>query len=552
MKTREHASWFDFSIAAISPVLIMGLVGSLAFFLLDVLYGGQYEGRLQWTLFFFVVGAVLVARIAVVIDPGRAKLYGLALGGVVFLSTLRFVDYQHEGALAAVGWLINLIIILIVFWSANRLVWNCTYLDEHADDPGRGLLSDLANPAKPVEQGSGDPAEPRTGTPGSSVILFTLAAFPLFGLGQSLIPLDDHSRRRHAFLLMLIYVACGMGLLCTTALLGLRRYLRRRRLTMPAPMAGLWLAIGAGLIAALLGVCAVLPRPHAEYPLIAWKRIGSSEAAASKVGQGDASGQGEGRPGAKGDAEGAKSGRGRGQAGGSQAGKSGTPEGGPGSGDKGSGSTSGRAGDKSGGERGQSGSDTSPSATAVTPQSLADAVSAVLKWVVLLLIGIPIALFALWYLLRRMSSLPDWLARLLDALTAWWQSLFGRVPAPSEEPEPVAPAPRRRAFHEYSNPFADGTAARRSPNDLVRYSFAALETWAGESGDERGPNETPLEFAERIGRQVDDLREPARRLARHYAGLAYGRRSVPDSARRDLERLWQVLQSAEPAPIESE
>jgi hypothetical protein len=277
--------------------------------------------------------------------------------------------------------------------------------------------------------------------------------------------------------------------------------------------------------------------------------VGSPESAASKLGQGDAPGEGEGRPGAKGDAEGARSGRGRGQAGGSQSGKSGTPEGGSGSGERGSGSQSGRAGDKSGGERGQSGSDTSPSATTVTPRSLAEAVGTVLKWVVLLLIGIPIALFALWYLLRRMSSLPEWLARLLDALTAWWQSLFGRAASPIEEDEPAEPTPRRRAFHEFSNPFADGSAARRSPNDLVRYSFAALETWAGEQSEGRRPTETPIEFAERIGRQVGDLREPARRLARHYAGLAYGRRSVPESARGDLERLWLVLQTAEPARV---
>src|SRR3954453_4694381 len=128
MKEREQPGWFDFSVMALSPVLIMGLVGSLACFLLHVLYGGQYGERLHWTLFFFVVGAVLVARIAIVVDPGRAKLYALVLGGVVFLAMLRFVDFLPTSSLAAVGWLINLVIIVIVLWASNKLVWNCTFL----------------------------------------------------------------------------------------------------------------------------------------------------------------------------------------------------------------------------------------------------------------------------------------------------------------------------------------------------------------------------------------------------------------------------------------
>ena len=46
--------------------------------------------------------------------------------------------------------------------------------------------------------------------------------------------------------------ASGLGLLLTTTLLGLRRYLRQRKLQMPGAMTGLWLGIGGALIAGFL------------------------------------------------------------------------------------------------------------------------------------------------------------------------------------------------------------------------------------------------------------------------------------------------------------
>ena len=77
---RPNQTLADYVAIAFSPALIMGLVGSLVFFLLEVLYpvAGEYKGRLQWILFFFVFGAVLVGRISITQGvAGRAGLYGL-------------------------------------------------------------------------------------------------------------------------------------------------------------------------------------------------------------------------------------------------------------------------------------------------------------------------------------------------------------------------------------------------------------------------------------------------------------------------------------------
>src|SRR5262249_56018699 len=85
---RPNQTVADFVALLVSPALIMGLVGSLVFFLLEVFYHsqGEYKGRLQWILFFYVFGIVLTARISMRGDiAGRAGLYGLVLAFLTYL-----------------------------------------------------------------------------------------------------------------------------------------------------------------------------------------------------------------------------------------------------------------------------------------------------------------------------------------------------------------------------------------------------------------------------------------------------------------------------------
>ena len=127
------------------------------------------------------------------------------------------------------------------------------------------------------------------------MIYFSLAALPLFGLGEALIPPDETARRQYAFWLMGLYVGSGLGLLLTTCFLSLRRYLRQRRVRMPAAMTFAWLTAGGGLILALLLIGALLPRPRPEYVLMPYQRLGSEKPSASQyASQGGSSGKGEG------------------------------------------------------------------------------------------------------------------------------------------------------------------------------------------------------------------------------------------------------------------
>src|SRR5262249_39240705 len=141
MSTTREQTLADYLAIAICPALIMAMVGSLVFFLLEVLYAGEYQARLKWILFFFVFGAVLIARISMRGEiADRASLYGIVLGFLVWLGMLIYVEYPPGSPAASFGWAINLLLIAITWWCAHRLTWDCTFIDESVDASGAGLL----------------------------------------------------------------------------------------------------------------------------------------------------------------------------------------------------------------------------------------------------------------------------------------------------------------------------------------------------------------------------------------------------------------------------
>ena len=65
MTRRLDKTLADYVAIAISPVLIMTLVGSLLFFLVEVFYQGRYSGRMLWIFFWFTIAIVLIGRISI-------------------------------------------------------------------------------------------------------------------------------------------------------------------------------------------------------------------------------------------------------------------------------------------------------------------------------------------------------------------------------------------------------------------------------------------------------------------------------------------------------
>ena len=121
----------DYVAIALSPVLIMFLVGSLIFFLLEIGYEGRYESRIRWIMFWFVVASVLIGRIFIEQGSSYARVYGLGLALAVSLVIFKLVDSFMLGAFCLLG---------VVWWCTDKLTWDCTLIDDTQDASGEGLL----------------------------------------------------------------------------------------------------------------------------------------------------------------------------------------------------------------------------------------------------------------------------------------------------------------------------------------------------------------------------------------------------------------------------
>src|SRR6185437_11020078 len=138
---RQNQTLADYVALAISPALIMGLVASLVFFLINVLYVGDYVARMRWILFFFMFGTVLIARMTMLDETSsRAVLYGVPLGFLTWLGMQTFVEYPEENGIRELSFLLNAGLLGLVWWCAHRLTWDCTNIDEKTEINAEGLL----------------------------------------------------------------------------------------------------------------------------------------------------------------------------------------------------------------------------------------------------------------------------------------------------------------------------------------------------------------------------------------------------------------------------
>jgi hypothetical protein len=616
-KSREIPGLADAMALIVGPALITTMIVALAFFLIEVFYGGEYSGRMRWTIFFYVLGCVLVARLAIEFGDSRASLYALGLGAAAFLAMQRFVRFP-PGWMQDFGPILNIGLLALVWWWARQLTWDCTHFDPQRDASDRSVLQaagidplsspsdsrslqedvDAPNESKPLGvlerfQRWRQQRQKQPHTPGVWVVYFGLAALPIFGLGQSLIPVDDRPRRIFSFVMMVLYVASAMGLLMTTAFLGLRRYLQERNVRIPAKLAGLWLGLGAAMIGGFLLVAAILPRPASETPLVdvsaiitssersasrhAVRREGQgqgdgaagqqvSEKAASKAsasGKSDESGRGRGEDNSRhgqGDDRGQGGERGQSSQRGSQ------PRGSPAR-DHGSArpgrptdsdartderpaaGRSDRTQDQADSRRSSSDARSRSAGSAPGPWSLESlgVVGRILKWLVFALLALVFALFLFRRGLSILAPFSDWAKALLDFWNQFWARLFGgRSTAGQGEDFGAAPdlADPLPTFASFRNPFASGQARHWSNAQLVQYSFAALEAWARESGYPRTIDETPLEFARRLGEAHPPWRRTVSALAALYARLAYSQTDLPRSAPEIVADLWASLEAS--------
>jgi hypothetical protein len=537
----------DYMVIGISPVLIMLLVGSLSFFLIQVFYRGEAVGSVRWVMFWFVMAVVLVSRIGIEQGAAHAAAYGLALAGATWIYLLMI----HP------AYFLGVILLGTAWWCAHKLTWDCTLIDDDVDASGSGLLQTAAEggkfkpepapaglPGKKTAAGFGcgvkpvarnrhttptlqnsdtarkrPPAVPHP--PGLWVVYFSLVALPLFGIGQRLLPGDDTVSRRAGFVFLFGYMAAAVGLLLTTSFLGLRRYLRQRRLPMPGIIAFGWLKFGAGMGGLVLATALLLPRPgvndtwqtlryHVDY------QLRRASAYAARI---NPHGAGRGRPGDKTDESGES--KNNPPAAQSQQSQSSQPQ--------------------TAGDRRQD--QTSPPEPA--RPGFTDRASGFYRLfrALLFLAG---AVLISWWIIRRRDLILQIAQSILAAMAQFFRDLFqfgSRVKQITVKR--AERTPRQRPFAAYLSPFLTGKDKSWTAGEVILYSYEALQAWAVEQGIPIQPQQTAREFCLRLGETFPDAAAGLDRLSFLYGHAAYGHAVPPGCDLEPVRKLWHYLAAPE-------
>jgi hypothetical protein len=174
--------------------------------------------------------------------------------------------------------------------------------------------------------------------------------------------------------------------------------------------------------------------------------------------------------------------------------------------------------------------------TPSSPSSLLTQLAPLVKWILYGLMAAVVLYVAMRYWSRIVEILRQLWAELL--------SLFGfkQEPAAGAATEVETPAAARLLpFAAYEDPFFSGAARNTAPAKLVRYTFEALEAWAREQVVARPSEQTPLEFAQELGRRVPALAKDVTQTAQLYVQIAYARQSPSKDALEILERMWRRM-----------
>ena len=587
----------DYFLVALCQVVIGLFVGSLGFFLIEITYQGPYDGRLAFIMAMFVMGTVGIARISMEEGTEHAILYSVALGVVAFLAIMRFVEFN--GRWKSLTPFLNVSILVLIWWAAHQLTRDCSFIDKVNDPGGRGLLSSIGlgrknppeqsrqtSPRTPSEKPVLDENSPgwwrrwlkrrrRPHAPGLWIVYFSLAALPLFGLGQTLIPEENEDSRRYAFQLLFLYVASGLSLLLLTSFLGLRRYLRNRFISMPLGMSGVWLGVGLLMIGGLMIFSMLMPRPGQRWVVseaVSWlisdEDKSTSEHAlgedgtkeGEEGGEGDQPGEGDGT----GDQSGSEGTDPRNEQPGSGApGEGGMSDGTGQDGDQPGGGQGGEEGNGAGGEDAQNpgseegeqgesegaGNEEDPEWSFQLPEHLAEK----MPQIVYILFWVAVAVITLFVLWRHGRQLWRALLEILRGLAG----LFGfswALPKRhlDEETLEALPPPPPRRFADFPDPFSSGLANNLDKHQLVYYSFHALEAWAREAGLARDQHETPIEFVQLLQAQRHDLTADVSRLGVLYSRANYAPGTLPVGCMEQLRSFWKHLPAIlEPEPTSS-
>ncbi|MAT11966.1 MAG: hypothetical protein CMM02_13275 [Rhodopirellula sp.] len=662
---RKQKTTFDYMVIGISPALVAVMVTSLALFVSTVLNPSPFLGRFNFILMMYSMATVAIARISIDEGKERAILFGIPLAIVTLFAMSSLVQYRE--AVGGMKFIYCAIVIAITWWSAHQLTWDCTVIEDHDDSSNQGLLQKIGvehlitqsdnTKHKADDRANRDWLETeaklswfehwkanrkKPHTPGVWVIYYSLAALPLFGFGQLF---TDTEVSSNCFKYLLCYVGSGLGLLLTTSLLGLRRYLRHRDVEMPREMAGIWLTIGVVMILGFMAFAFLLPRPdniqqiaHAnnlfnqsqdafetsEYgigpdgkndgnpgpssdepqPTPAPAEPDNTSQNGNRQGEhGNQEKQSDSQTSTASDGESKEQSQGNGNSAaesGNQENQSDKPPSGDSSnqsneqkspnnnsndspseqgdgdgqinqGNEGNQSNQNNDSERNNSQESQSqekdkaddpglqnqqrksepGNNTSSQGSQTNQNNppsfqlpLLPPLGAV-GLIIQILFWIGVSGSTLYYLIKNRKALWQALKEMIKGFLNWLARVFaGTEPEQIDSEKATRQAPRMYPpFASFRNPFA--TKTQMSLQELVEYSFNALESLGCELGIERHEDQTPNEFSEAMAEHIMPLGQSTLRLGRLYSLAAYAPSLLNQNCVQDLQTFWNQLSAVE-------
>ena len=305
-KPYQRRSPTDWLLEFLTPFMILIMVASVVFFLLDVrfVYTEVHDWNLRMVAFFFILGVVSLNRLIARDGRDESILYFVALAGAITMYTMATTTAYDVGSVGGkfmnrpgVALAFNLSVVMFIWWLANRLTHECC-VDENYTAGDIGILTgtvrrfkekaerktaapildttlDAIDPSewkKPEKKGP-KPAYGATQRlskrhPGISILYFSVPVMIAFALGQRVVQHGGESMLLAGHLYLACYTVSALSLLMLSSLAGLRDYFRARRVKLPGTLGPFWIGLGSVMVVMVLFGAAVLPGP--DLPPIAY------------------------------------------------------------------------------------------------------------------------------------------------------------------------------------------------------------------------------------------------------------------------------------------
>ena len=486
---RLKPTTFDYALAAISPVLIILMIGSLVYFLILTLYRGEFPARLTWLFGLFTMASVLITRIAIEQSRTQSFVYlALLSAATLFVAPPYFV---LDGWLAPLRFPILIALLSLIVFLADRITMDTTSIDDASDAHGHGLLQSLGIFRRSIATSNTNSSR-RHHNPGVWVLYFAILALPIFGLGQFFLPTP--TSQRFGLACVITYLASALSLLVVISLLSLRQYVRQRDVEMSDEMPFIWLASGIGAVLGLVLLMALLPLPMMDSNR--WElpfRISSKpDLTPSRWGWGK---------------EPANSGAQQPQAQQPQAQQPQAQQ------------------PQAQQPQAQQQQIQQPPTPPPSTTSIEWNPTATFRWLLLATLLLATLFFGIKYARSLWNLLFGWMGNEPSEGTASGEGSTGETE-------------RRLTFGELSNPFQ---GERRNPDRVVRQMFQAAEIWGKEHRVSRKEDETPEEYLKRLGRKYSEMASPMTQLGWTYSRLAYANKSATADEAESLRALWDWM-----------